>query len=173
MASASLEDIRGLKPFIVTGPNPWAIALLAVIALVLGLAFFYLARSRPTPAPKVAPPSPVVPLTLRGRLDALAQGPLLANGEAAKFCDQLSDILRDFLLQRYGLGSRRLTSSELLEELGARGIPVGVLSHVEAIVTSCDLVKFAKVRLGAHELTEALTATYVVLDLADLGEGAA
>jgi len=93
---------------------------------------------------------------------------LLANGEAAKFCDQLSDILRDFLLQRYGLGSRRLISSELLEELGARGIPVGVLSHVEAIVTSCDLVKFAKVRLGAHELTEALTATYVVLDLADL-----
>lgn len=165
LLAAPLEDIRGLKPFLTAGPNPWAIALVAIVAAVLAAVFWYLARQQATDLEPVA--APQAPRTLRARLDALKK--LVEAGDTIRFCDQLTEILRDFLLQRYGLSSRRLTSSEVLVELERRRVPNAVYQHLESIFAACDLVKFAKVRLEAAELREHLTTAYLVLEFAGHG----
>ena len=161
--AASLEDIRGLKPFLSGGANPWAIALLLVLAAVLAATLYYLAQREPTAEMPLAP-LPTRPQTLRERLDALRQHPLNEMGEAIRFSEQLSEILRDFLLQRYGLSGKRLTSSELLQELERRHVPEIVRFHLASVFAACDLVKFAKVRLANAELHQHLTTAYLLLE---------
>lgn len=164
-AAMPLEDIRGLKPYWSIGPDPHAIFLVLVILGVLAFVFYYLARQGGVePAVTILSEAPK---TIRGRLDSLRASRLAEKGDAAKFCDQLSEILRDFILARYGVSSRRLTSSELLAELARRRIPGAVSSHLEAVFTACDLVKFAKVRLQETELHQHLTAAYLILEFAE------
>lgn len=166
LLAAPLEDIRGLKPFLTAGPNPWAIALVAIVAAVVALVFWYLARQQASDEEAVVAPAQA-PKTIRARLDALKK--IAEAGDTIRFCDQLTEILRDFLLQRYGLSSRRLTSSEVLVELERRRVPNAVHQHLESIFAACDLVKFAKVRLDRTELREHLTTAYLVLEFAGHG----
>lgn len=168
LLAAPLEDIRGLKPFLTAGLNPWAIALVAIVAAVVAGVFWYLARQAVTEDEPVVAPAQA-PKTIRARLDALKK--LIESGDTIRFCDQLSEILRDFLLQRYGLSSRRLTSSEVLLELERRRVPNAVHQHLASIFAACDLVKFAKVRLDRTELREHLTTAYLVLEFAGHGHG--
>lgn len=166
LLAAPLEDIRGLKPFLTAGLNPWAIALVAIVLAIVAGVFWYLARQAAAiDAPPVVPVQ--APRTLRSRLDALKK--LAESGDTLRFCDQLTEILRDFLLQRYGLSSRRLTSSEVLVELERRRVPDAVHRHLESIFAACDLVKFAKVRLDRSELRAHLTTAYLVLEFAGNG----
>lgn len=160
-----IEDIRGLKPFWSFGLEPQAILLLLLVLGILAFVFYYLARQSVVERPVMLAAEP--PKTIRGRLDALRASRLAEKGDAAKFCDQLSEILRDFILARYGVSSRRLTSSELLAELARRRIPGAVSSHLESVFTACDLVKFAKVRLQETELHQHLTAAYLILEFAE------
>lgn len=164
--AAPLEDIRGLKPFVAGASNSWAIALLLVMAAALAGALFYLARREPLEEPPIEAPAEL-PLTLRGRLDALRQNRLNEMAEAIRFCDHLNEILRDFLLQRYGMSTKRLTSSELLNELSRRKVPDYVRTHMETVFSACDLVKFAKVRLDSSELHQHLTTAYLILELSE------
>ncbi|HEY9857058.1 MAG TPA: hypothetical protein V6D05_15045 [Stenomitos sp.] len=168
LLAAPLEDIRGLKPFLTAGPNPWAIALLAIVGAVLAGVFWYLARQAASDDEETVVAPPQAPKTIRARLDALKK--LVEAGDTIRFCDHLSEILRDFLLQRYGLSSRRLTSSEVLAELERRRVPNAVHQHLESIFAACDLVKFAKVRLDRNELREHLTTAYLVLEFAGHGQ---
>lgn len=166
---AASEDIRGLKPFLASEPNWPLIAFFALVGLAaLGYAMSLALRPKKKPSaprpPAAAPADP--PQTIRGRLDALRSSGLVEAGSAIPFCDQLSEILRDFLRQRYGLSSRRLTTSEIMLELRRRG-PEALCRAVEEVLVSCDLVKFAKVQAEPMDLQQALTSAYLVLEYAD------
>ena len=166
---AASEDIRGLKPFLASEPNWPLIVLFALVGLAaLGYALSLALRPRkkpPAPRPPAAAPAEP-PQTIRGRLDALRSSGLIEDGEAIPFCDQLSEILRDFLRQRYGLSSRRLTASEIMQSLRPRG-PEPLCRAVEEVLVSCDLVKFAQVQAEAMDLQQVLTSAYLVLEYAD------
>lgn len=163
------EDIRDLKPFMATEPNGPLILLFVILGLAaLGLALAMAVRPRKRPAPVRPPVQPTeepAP-SIRGRLDDLRNSGLIESGAAIAFCDQLSEILRDLLRQRYGLSSRRLTTSEILQSLRSRGSQA-LCGAVEEVLVSCDLVKFAKVQADAMSLQQALTAAYLALEYAD------
>lgn len=168
--AAVSEDIRGLKPFLATEPN-WVLILLLIGfgVVVLAVAFRLLAQ-RTSPTAPIRPPAAsrvADPVTIRGRLDALRASGLIEAGSAIQVCDQLSEILRDFLRQRYGLSSRRLTTSEIMSELRRRGSEP-LCRSVEDVLECCDLVKFAKVHVDAMGLQQALTTAYMVLEYADV-----
>jgi len=164
------DDLRGLKPFMATDPNWPLILLFALLGLAaLGYALSLLMR-RPKRVPAARPPlaaSAEPPLTIRSRLDAIRLSGLIEAGSAAPFCDQLSEILRDFLRQRYGLSSRRLTTSEIMNEIRRRA-PDAVCRSLEDVLVCCDLVKFAKVQPDTIGLQQALTTAYLVLEYADV-----
>lgn len=164
------DEIRGLKPFLATEPHWLLIGFFALLGLAaLAAAFSMLGRRPPRPPSK----RPAVAaaggsLSTRERLDALRQSGLIEQGAAAPFCDQLSEIMRDFLRLRFGLSSRRLTTSEIMLSLRQRA-PEAVCREVEETLVSCDLVKFAKVHMDAMGLQQALTTAYLAVETAELG----
>lgn len=166
---AASEDIRGLKPFLASEPN-WPLiaffALLGLVALAYALSLAIRPRKKAAAPRPPAPAAADAPQTIRGRLDALRASGLIDAGEAIAFCDQLSEILRDFLRQRYGLSSRRLTTSEIMHSLRPRASET-LCRAVEEVLVSCDLVKFAKAQVEAMDLQQALTSAYLVLEYAD------
>ncbi len=166
---AAAEDIRDLKPFLASDPNWPLIAFFALLGLMaLGYALSLVLKPRKgRVAPKAPPSAPVEPpQTIRGRLDALRASGLIESGSAIPFSDQLSEILRDFLRQRYGMSSRRLTTSEIMQSLRQRGSET-LCRAVEDVLVSCDLVKFAKVDVDTMGLQQMLTSAYLVLEYAD------
>lgn len=167
---AVAEDIRDLKPFVTAEPNWPLIVFLVLLGLgALSYALWLALRPRKRGVPAKAPPAAVAvetPQTIRGRLDALRASGLIEAGEAISFCDQLSEILRDFLRQRYGLSSKRLTTSEVLQALRSRA-PETVCRTLEDVLVTCDLVKFAKVDVDAMTLQQTLTTAYLLLEYAD------
>jgi hypothetical protein len=136
---STTSEPRGVKPPV---PYPWAPPLwpLALILLLIALAFWTIRLRRP----RVIPPPPPLPPDVEalGRIEALlAEAPPPAPKE---FCDRLSDLLRHYLGRRFGLASMGDTSHELLASLTPL-IPDD-LDRLRAFLEECDLAKFARHR---------------------------
>lgn len=175
-----LDDIRGLKPFYVFAPN-WKVILLGVLGALAILALIRWWRRRPRPVAEAVATGPVgVPnraLSVREQLDHLKASRLIEAGRVRDFHGSLSAILRGFLGQRFDLPGRKLTSTEILAALDAKGLERQTYQAIADLLTACDLAKFAKVipttaemdvRLGnAYRLVETLGDTSTALDESD------
>jgi len=113
-------------------------------------------RARKPAAPKV-PPRPAHEVAME-RLDLL--GALLAEGgDLRPFYFQLSEAIREYLGGRFGFDSLEMTTEELVAIM--RRVPAretrGVLgTEIEGWLSSCDLVKFAKVSPSPEQARGAL-----------------
>jgi hypothetical protein len=180
LTETRLDDIHGLKPFIIFAPN-WKLILLVVAAIV---AFGFLLRwwlKRPRKPAAAAPvtqaAAPQRALSVREQLDHLRESRMIENGRVRDFHGTLSAILRGFLGTRFDLPGRRLTSTEILAGLEARAIDRGTYQAIADLLTGCDLAKFAKatptraemeVRLhAAFQLVESLGDASTALEEAD------
>jgi hypothetical protein len=111
------------------------------------------------PATPAAPPRPAHEVAME-KLDRL--GALLAqgiDGDLRPFTFQLSEAIREYLGGRFGFDSLEMTTEELVAIL--RQVPPhetrGVLgSEIEGWLSSCDLVKFAKVSPSPEQARGAL-----------------
>ncbi len=102
----------------------------------------------------VVPPRPAHEVALE-RLERLGAG-LSTHEDLRPFYFELSEVLREYFGARYGFESLELTTEELMEELRRHSdIPL-VLSQVEGWLSSCDLVKFARVDASESEAQAAL-----------------
>jgi len=113
-------------------------------AALLALACGVLWRRR---RKRAAPPAPMIPAHERAlnALDALLAERLLERGEYKLFYIVVSDILRRFIEERYGLHAPERTTEEFLVELGN----TSVLERNQKLtlrdfLKHCDLVKFAE-----------------------------
>lgn len=102
----------------------------------------------------VPPPRPPHEVALE-KLKRL-ESQLGTEADLRQFYFQVSETLREYFGGRYGFESLELTTDELLVEL-KRVYPF-LLSDVEGWLSSCDLVKFARVSPTLDEAREALQA---------------
>lgn len=127
--------------------NPWLLAEVGGALLALTLLVVYVWRRR---ARRVIPPPPPLPphLLAYQALDRLLAQDLLTRGEIKAFYEVLSDILRHYIEQRFGLHAAEQTTEEFLVELGrVRTGPMAASHHrllLRDFLSHCDLVKFAK-----------------------------
>ncbi len=78
-------------------------------------------------------------------LEKLRNEQLWQKGEVKLYYSQLTEILRQYLENRYGVFSLEMTSSETLEALLRTGFKKDNLYHsLKTILNGSDLVKFAK-----------------------------
>jgi len=66
---------------------------------------------------------------------------LLDRGEHKQYYTLVVDVVRRYLEQRYGVAAMDRTTGELIGDFDTRGIRV---ENLEDLLTSADLVKFAK-----------------------------
>ncbi len=123
---------------------PWL-----VIAFVAAVLLYLLARFLPRnplrrfvrPLP---PPEPAHVIALR-ELSVLRSEELWQKGEVKEYYSRLSDILRRYIDNRYGISSPELTTDETVRMLQKAAVTTGPqMSVVKEILSLSDMVKFAK-----------------------------
>lgn len=124
---------------------------LLVLLTVMGVGLWYWWRKRQQR--RNAPPPPIPPHTKAlGELATfLAQGHLEA-GRIKQFHHGVSDILRRYIENRFGLRAPERSTEEFLVELGrADELDNSQKLLLRNFLTQCDLVKFAKHRPSVDE----------------------
>jgi hypothetical protein len=143
---------------------PWL-----VIGLIAAIILYLLARFLPrNPLRRfVRPPAPAEPahlIALR-ELEALREAELWQKGEVKEYYSRLSDILRRYIDNRYGISSPELTTDETVRMLQKAAVTTsGQMSLVKELLSVSDMVKFAKYvpEAGQHEKYHADAVRFVM-----------
>lgn len=132
-------------------------ALLAVIALII----YLLARRKKRPAPTPEPPLPQETIQEKyfRLLQELEQQQLWQGNQVKAYYVALTDILRDYIEERFHTPAMELTTDEMLDKARRHS---GMRTHLyllEQILRTADLAKFAKAQPLPHEHAAAMDAT--------------
>ena len=123
---------------------PWLV-IAAIAAVVLYLLARFLPRNplRRLVRPP-APPEPAHVIALR-ELQSLRAKELWQKGEIKEYYSRLTDILRRYIDNRYGISSPELTTDETVRMLQKASVTTREqMSLVKELLSLSDMVKFAK-----------------------------
>jgi uncharacterized repeat protein (TIGR01451 family) len=131
---------------------PWILLAALAAAVVWGIILLVrkLKKSKKNPEP-VINPDPAHIIAFRD-LEKLKQDELWQKGEVKMYYSRLTEILRKYLENRYGVYSLEMTTSETLEALVRTGFKKDdSFSCLKTILNGSDLVKFAKYKPESSE----------------------
>ena len=124
---------------------PW-ILIVVILGIITWLAVRYFRRlKKSAPGSETyIPPDPAHVIAFR-ELELLKNEELWQKGEVKKYYTRLTEILRQYLENRFRVYSLELTTSETLEALLKTGFKKnGSYNELKSVLTGADLVKFAK-----------------------------
>jgi hypothetical protein len=144
------KDIKDIKP-VLTAPYtlrdflPWILLAIA-IGLLGTLAWFYIRnRKRNQPLIKLpsrpAKPPHVIALEM---LEELRKEQIWQKGQIKEYYTRLTDILREYFENRFGVNAAEMTSDEIMFAMKDHLTEVSSLSDLRKVLTLSDLAKFAK-----------------------------
>jgi len=122
----------------------WIILLLLVAAAAV---YLYIRKMRGKPITVKAKTKPEKPdvLAMR-RLEALRDEQLCQRGEEKQYYTRLTDILRIYLHDRFGINAMEMTSTQIRHALRSNDTTRLSTDLMSRILEMADFVKFAKVR---------------------------
>ncbi len=138
---AEISDIKGLAK---ARPALWPWLLLAALAAAAWYARREWLRRRKPEGP-AAPAEPVLPLEFRVERDlaALEASGLWEKGEHAAYYLRLTEILRAYLEERWGVPATAMTSGEVTRLMRDRA-SLDLAATTRELLERSDLVKFAR-----------------------------
>lgn len=150
--------LAGIKPP-VRWARPWPILLLwiglgalVLAALIAGLIFWWVRRQKNIPLP---PPVPPHVIALQA-LEALLQRQWIEQENVEPFYVELSQIVRRYIEDRFGLRAPEQTTEEFIRATATSPLLSSAHRDLAAsFLEQCDLVKFARHRPGAIEMKAA------------------
>lgn len=147
---------------------------LAGVAVLAALVVWLVKRRRKRD--EAPPPIPAHEWAFR-QLEQLVTDDLPRKGELKAFYQRISDILRRYIENRFGLHAPEQTTEEFLEELrGSSKLPPVHRSSLKEFLQHCDLVKFAGHAPGTEEIQRTFDACKHFIietrsDAATVGQG--
>ena len=154
------EKFVGLKdvedPEFVFMDYIWWLLLPLIVMAVLAAAWFgwnYYRKHR-TVTPVAVPKAKSLPAHVLAMqaLDQLAEKKLWQNGHDKEYHTELTDILRQYIEQRFGVQAMEQTSDQILDSLYELAeSQKASLANLKQILSMADLVKFAKYKPFADE----------------------
>lgn len=119
---------------------------LLLIQLILALLYIllkYVQRRgiKETQAPKRTEPAHVVAIR---ELEKLSQEKLWQNNRHKMYYTRLTDIVREYIEDRYGINAPEMTSDEINSALGELKLKEGAMMQIRRLLSTADYVKFAK-----------------------------
>lgn len=127
--------------------------LIIALAVAIWFGWQYYKRHK-ADAPVVLPKAKPLPahIIAMQALDALSEKKLWQNGRNKEFHTELTDILRQYIEQRFGVPAMEKTTDEILDELYELAeSQKASLTNLKQILSMADLVKFAKYQPFADE----------------------
>lgn len=144
-APAQLADIKG--PLDIRSPGTWiriALVLLLVAGVLLAIGWWWRRRPESPGGPGESPAD-----RARKRLTAA----LDLRHDPERFVTRVSESVRTYLEERFGLQAPERTTEEFLAELRTSvALESGHKALLGEFLTTCDLVKFARAEPGPAEL---------------------
>jgi len=145
----SSGDIRDIK-MPVTPPRDYRAIIKWSVVGLLGLALiafiiYYIKRRRQGKSllPRRARPQrPAHEIALEA-LDALVGSDLLSRGEVKEYYTRLSDIVRQYIENRYFIMALEMTTTQLLRAMQEASLAEMNVATIADLFSTCDLVKFA------------------------------
>jgi len=165
-------EIADLKPPVGVAPDysAWIVAL-AVLAGALGLAWLASWLHRRLAGHLAAVPAPADPFQrvpphewAYAELQRLLGQRLPERGEVDLFFAEISRIVKCYLGGRFRVELLECTTAEVPAALAQAGAPPEVAPEAVALLSACDLVKFAGRRPLADECRESVERAYRLID---------
>ncbi len=143
-----LNDIKPIQkaPFVWTD-YLWILFLVLGIALglaLIGLIIYMIMKKKKKGY--VFKPPVVLPPHIRAisELDKLKAERIWQQGREKEFYSKLTDVLRHYIYEREGINAMEMTSGEILNEVRKVSEVESVYENLKQIMSTSDLVKFAK-----------------------------
>ncbi len=135
----------------------WVLAGIAIIAAIIAAIYYFKKRPKPEPVitEPVKPSLPAYQVALN-QLQALRDKKLWQQNEVKQYYIELTDVLRDYLENRYFIKTHEKTSDELLASLQSNEINADNTVHLKELLVLADLVKFAKFKPLPNENEQTL-----------------
>lgn len=162
----AIRDIKApLKaPFTFQELAPY-IGMVALVALIGGLVFYYFWRRKLN--------KPIFPILIKqqgppweealNNLNELADKRLWQIGKIKQYHTELTDILRNFLLKQHGIEAIEMTTSEILDAYTDKNLDTDSKSKLAEVLIRADLVKFAKSNPQASENENSLSLSREII----------
>jgi hypothetical protein len=167
-------DVRPLKP-IIEVPPLWhrlalfALAGIAVLGVLIWLWRRYLSRRdrRLTGVKAESAPRRPAHLAALEELDRIKALGLIEKGEVKQFHILISDAIRRYIFDLYGIEAPDMTTWELCEALRPeRILGEEKTGEFQEFLEACDLVKFAKYKPPVVEINSVFNKAYDLIELA-------
>jgi hypothetical protein len=162
---STLDDLRPSKGPFALPPTParWGLtagvvlAALAVVALVVFLLVRSATKAEKTTLAAATRPADEVALE---ELRKIRESGILEDGHVAQYTDEVSDVLRRYLEDRFDLPAPERTTEEFLDVIAREPIlDRDRKKFLADYLAQCDLVKFAAQDPGRRELDELFAAS--------------
>ncbi|MDD2243852.1 MAG: hypothetical protein VB024_04835 [Dysgonamonadaceae bacterium] len=159
-----LADIKPIqKPPFVWTDYLWILWIFAgailIILLVIGITMLIVNKKRKGYFFK---PPEVLPAHVRAikALDKLKDEKIWQKGHEKEFYTKITDILRQYMTERFGVNAMEMTSGEILQQMQTRTDKDSVMENLKQILSTADLVKFAKYKPYTDENDLAMMNSY-------------
>ena len=155
-ADTSLKIFDIIKPYrapVTIGEIiPWVLLLILLGVLTwLAIRFIRMLKKNKTGVEMVVNPDPAHVIAFR-ELEKLMNEELWQKGEIKTYYTRLTEILRQYLENRFSVFSLELTTAETLEALIKTGFKKdGTYNQLKTVLTGAELVKFAKYKPESEE----------------------
>jgi hypothetical protein len=106
------------------------------------------------------------------RLQRILDADLLRKGDFHGYFRQISEVVREYLGNRYAFFALDLTSTELIAELRDRITPGLDLARLGTALAEADLVKFARLEPNAAMCSNAINSAYGMIEATRLPDEA-
>ncbi len=150
----AIKDIKDVMHAPLTGGEvlPWIFGVMALGAIAVIAYTVYLRKKSKKPL-ILFKPKPEVPAHVKAleALDHLKEESLWKKGRYKEFYTGLTDILREYLGQRFGVMAQEMTSDEILEAMTRLSLQERSINKLRSLFFTADMVKFAK---GVPETNE-------------------
>lgn len=135
----------------------------SLAAILIIIIIIYLIRKyRKIPAPIIEAPAPKIPAHIIAlqKLDKLKNDKLWQDGKLKLFHSTLTDILREYIENRFKIPAMEQTTDEILIGFRSAAVDEESKSKLTQVLLLADLVKFAKLQPLANENEMSMSNVY-------------
>ena len=90
------------------------------------------------------------------KLDKFRGNKLWAPEKQKQFYSGITDVLREYIVGRFGVSAMEMTTAEIFEGLKDKEIPEPLMEEAKNLFVTSDFVKFAKMTVSDEENAKAL-----------------
>ena len=138
------HDIKGQIRYPVTFGEvlPWlALFWICALLVILSVCLIIMHRRKNDPASAHKDPAHIVALR---KLDSYRGNKMWVPEKQKAFYSGVTDTLREYISERYGIGAMEMTTAEIFDEMKTADVPNELLQEMRDLFDRADFVKFAK-----------------------------